>query len=73
MEQKTDLRDCPSLKSLLILETMARNGDYMGINEIVRETGLSQGTVHRILSEMVLTGYVEKNDTFRKYRVGLAA
>lgn len=70
---KEVLRSLPSLKSLLILETLARNGDYMGINEIVQETEMSQATVHRILGEMVTAGYVEKNESYRKYRVGLAA
>lgn len=58
MEHTPDLSGYPSLKALLILETLARNGDYIGINEIVKETGLSQATVHRILSEMVETRYV---------------
>lgn len=63
----------PSLKALWILETVARRGTYIGINEICKETGISQSTVHRILSEMVLAGYIEKNDQYRKYRVGMNA
>lgn len=63
----------PSLKALCILETLARNGSYIGINEVCEETGMSQSTVHRILNEMVAAGYVEKNEQYRKYRVGINA
>ncbi|MBQ9197386.1 MAG: IclR family transcriptional regulator [Clostridia bacterium] len=63
----------PSLKALWILEAVARRGTYMGINEICEETGISQGTVHRILNEMVQAGYIEKNNQYRKYRVGMNA
>ncbi len=63
----------PSLKALWILEALAHRSSYVGINEICEETGMSQGTVHRILNEMVQAGYVEKNEQYRKYRVGIKA
>lgn len=73
MEKNGMLRECPSLKAIWILEVMGRKGGYIGINEICEATGLSQGTVHRILTEMLQTGYVEKNEQYRKYRVGMNA
>lgn len=63
----------PSLKAIWILEALARNGSYIGINEVCEQTGMSQSTVHRILNEMVAAGYVEKNEQYRKYRVGINA
>lgn len=63
----------PALKSLFILETLAKRGSYLGINEISALTGLSQSTVHRVLGEMVHIGFVEKNEKYKKYRVGMRA
>ena len=63
----------PSLKALWILETLAKAGGYVGINDICSATGMSQSSVHRILSEMVQTGYVEKNEQYHKYRTGIQA
>ncbi len=72
MECDASLR-LPSLKSLLILEALAKKGGYSGINEICASTGLSQSTVHRILTEMNAAGFVEKNEQYKKYRVGMRA
>lgn len=73
MEKSGMIKECPSLKAIWILEVMGQKGGYVGINEICEETGLSQSTVHRILTEMIQTGYVEKNEQYRKYRVGIKA
>ena len=62
-----------ALKPLFILETLAQSSSYMGINEICEYTGFSQSTVHRILNEMVQCGYVEKNERYKKYKVGMEA
>jgi len=63
----------PSLKALMILEVLARSGGYTGINEICEATGMSQSSVHRILSEMTQAGYAERNERYRKYRIGIRA
>ena len=63
----------PSLKALFILEALSKNGGYTGINEICEMTGMSQSSVHRIINEMTQIGYVEKNERYRKYRVGIRA
>lgn len=63
-------KELSSLKSLFILEAMAQQDSYVGINEICQETGYSQATVHRILNEMLCCGYAEKNERYKKYRIG---
>lgn len=73
MKTNTSREDCHSLKPLFILEALTKSGSYTGINEICSYTGLSQSTVHRILSEMVRCDYVEKDERNRKYKVGMAA
>lgn len=62
-----------SLKALQILEMLARQSGYVGVLEIAEKTGLSQSTVHRILAEMVDAGYVDKNEHYKKYKVGTRA
>lgn len=60
-----------SLKALLILEAMSQSNDYVGIHDICQYTGYSQSTVHRILGEMLQCGFVEKNTSFKKYKIGM--
>ena len=72
-EMENDKSKLSSLKALMILEAMSQTDSYTSINEISQMTGLSQSTVHRILSEMVEAGYADKNEQFKKYRVGAQA
>ena len=62
-----------SLKSLFILEALSRSSDYMSINKIAAISGHSQSTVHRILNEMIQCGFVEKNESYKKYKLGMQA
>lgn len=55
-----------------ILECLATQPRPMGISEIARETGLAQGTVHRLLASLVSRGYVRR-DVDRRYGIGMAA
>lgn len=70
------VRRAPGVQSvdrvLDILETLAAQPRPMGISEIARETGLAQGTVHRLLSSLVSRGYVRR-DADRRYGIGMAA
>ena len=61
----------PSLKPLYILEAMSHCDTYVGIREICEYTGYSQSTVHRILNEMLQCHYVEKNESIKKYKIGM--
>ena len=60
-----------SLKAILILEAMSQSNDYVGIHDICAYTGYSQSTVHRLLGELVQCGYVEKNTSIKKYKIGM--
>lgn len=62
-----------ALKALTILEVMSKGTAYFGINQLCDATELSQGTVHRILGELVEANYIEKHTGIRKYRIGTEA
>ena len=62
-----------SLKSLQILDCLSLAQGFIGITALCETTGLSAGTVHRILQEMVGAGYVSKDMEQKKYRIGLKA
>lgn len=66
-----DNQDAGSLKVIKILEALSEVPDGMGVTEICRVLGFSKGTVHRILTELVLSGYVLKNEDSRRYRLSL--
>lgn len=63
------------IKSLLILEAMAsdENLEYFGIHDICKLTGLNQSTVYRILGQLVQHGYVDKQVSIKKYRIGIGS
>lgn len=60
-----------SLKPLLVLEVLAKKNDWIGVSEICSTTNLSKSTVHRLLAELVACNYVQKNDSIKKYKLGL--
>ncbi len=58
-------------RALDILEFLSRSEDELGVSEIGGATGLSAGTVHRLLSTLGSRGYVHRNRETRKYGLGL--
>ena len=58
-------------RSLDILEFLSRSEEELGVSEIGAATGLSVGTVHRLLSTLGSRGYVHRNGETRKYGLGL--
>lgn len=58
-------------RALNILEFLGSSGEELGVSEIGAATGLSAGTVHRLLSTLVSRGYVHRNKETRKYGLGL--
>ena len=71
MENRVKKATLSSLKPLYILEAMSHGDTYIGIHEICEYTGYSQSTVHRILNEMLQCHYVEKKESFKKYKIGM--
>lgn len=58
-------------RALDILEFLSRSEGELGISEIGAATGLSAGTVHRLLSTLGARGYVHRNKETRRYGLGL--
>ncbi|MGB3634651.1 MAG: IclR family transcriptional regulator, partial [Rubrobacteraceae bacterium] len=58
-------------RALDILEFVSRSEGELGISEIGAATGLSAGTVHRLLATLGSRGYVYRNKETRRYALGL--
>jgi DNA-binding IclR family transcriptional regulator len=60
-----------SIKPLEILEVLSEaDKDGMGTTALSEKTGLSKSTVHRLVNELTDTGYVIRNNTTKKYKLG---
>ncbi|MEP7090388.1 MAG: IclR family transcriptional regulator [Nocardioidaceae bacterium] len=59
-------------RALALLEALALAGRPMGVGELALQTGLAQGTAHRLLRGLQQRGYVRHDDS-RKYSLGTAA
>ncbi len=59
-------------RALKILNTIAAHGDWVGVREISRATGLKAPTCQHLLKTLQTNGYLEFNEDLRRYRVGLA-
>ena len=51
-----------SLKALQVLSALSHATSSASITELSEVTGLSASTIHRILQELVETGYALKNE-----------
>lgn len=54
-----------------ILACLSQAGEAKGPTEIANATGLSKSTVHRLLSALCASGYVEKEKESGHYRIGV--
>ncbi|MGA8210884.1 MAG: IclR family transcriptional regulator [Nocardioidaceae bacterium] len=59
-------------RALSLLEALATSEGPVGVGELAGQTGLPQGTAHRLLRALQLRGYVRR-DASRKYSLGTAA
>lgn len=63
-EERIDRRSVLG-KVRVIVETLAADGQ-MGLSELARRTGVAKATVHRLCSDLVLWGVIERSgDSFR--------
>jgi IclR family KDG regulon transcriptional repressor len=53
-----------------ILAALASHGPELGIVQMVELTGLSKGTLHRLLAGLEAEGLVRRNPSTRRYRLG---
>jgi len=60
-------------RTLDVLEFLGSSEQEFGVSEIGAATGLSAGTVHRLLGTLVSRGYVRRNQRTRQYGLGLRA
>ena len=54
----------------LILETVAASRSGLSLTEIMRETGLSSGTMHRLLNSLLDIGYLTQLEGRKTYHFG---
>lgn len=68
-----DYRTLSSLKnSLLALKCFTMDEPEKGITEIARDLSLSKSTVHRIMTTLAEEGFVRRDETTHRYRLGLS-
>ena len=58
-------------RALVLLEVLAQGGGRLPITELSSRSGLSLGTVHRLLASLAARGYV-RQDPDRRYALGTA-
>ncbi|WP_031515414.1 IclR family transcriptional regulator [Desulfofalx alkaliphila] len=58
-------------RAIDILEELSRQPDGLGVTGLGSVLGLHKSTVHRLLNTLMHRGYVEKNISNDKYRLGL--
>ncbi len=60
-------------KAFLLLNTVAAKGDWVGVRELARMTGMKPPTAQQLLKTLQKTGYLEFDEESRRYRIGIAA
>lgn len=58
-------------KALLILELFIDKGRDLSITEICQKLGMVKGTVHRVLSTLVMRKFAQQNSSTKKYGLGV--
>src|SRR5699024_526069 len=58
-------------RSLQVIKMISKNKE-MGVTEIAKQVNINKSDVHRILSTLVLHGFVEKNTLTNRYKLGYA-
>lgn len=58
-------------RAIKILEELAEEKEGLGVTELSRRLDLHKSTVHRLLSTLMVFGYVEQNPYTERYRLGM--
>lgn len=58
-------------RALSLLELLASDGDAIGVTELSKKLDINKSMIYRLLSTLVVRGYVEQDEDSRKYRLGL--
>ena len=67
MSDKASLNNQSIYKGLDIIETMARNGTPMRLNDIATECGMSKSTAFRMINALRSRGYILQNEDTSRY------
>ena len=59
------------IRTMSIVETLAKSKGSLGITQIAKETELSKATVSRLLNTLMVSGYVQRESRTREYKLGL--
>jgi DNA-binding IclR family transcriptional regulator len=57
----------------MILTELAKSGDWLGVRELSRRTGINASTAHHLIKTLLAHGYVENDAATGRYRLGVAA
>ncbi len=60
-------------KALTLLTAVAKHGDWVGVRDLARATGLKPPTAQQLLKTLQKTGYLEFDAEIRRYRIGAGA
>ena len=60
-------------RALMLLNQVAWHGDWVGLRELARGTGLKVPTAQNLLKTLQAYGFLEFDERMRRYRIGLAA
>ena len=71
MPQEPDKVVKSVVRSMSILELIAKSSDPLGVTEISKELDIHKSTVHRLLETMKYLGYISQNESTGKYSTGL--
>lgn len=58
-------------RALRILEVIAQEGKPMSVTDIALVSGLSPGTVHRLLNTMMSRGFIQQDPGTSRYKLGV--
>lgn len=60
-------------KALALLNAIAANGDWIGVRELSRQTGIKPPTAQQLLKTLQAARYLDFDESSRRYRLGIAA
>lgn len=63
--------DTPTLRLFALLEIIARKDQFQTLQGLVEETGLPKPTLHRMLQQLESAGILQREDSGRRYGIGL--
>ncbi|HCE43028.1 MAG TPA: hypothetical protein DET40_05735 [Lentisphaeria bacterium] len=60
-------------KAFKLLNAVAAQGDWTGVRELARLTGINPATAQQLLKTMQKSGYLDFDENSRRYKIGISA